>query len=149
MKRKAILLTVICAMFSFASFGQSKTTTVVQEKDAAKLTDELKKELKLSDDQYKKIYEVNAQAVKNPATDAAVATKKATERDKKYKEILTAEQYAAYQKSMKKKVDATFEAVKKDDSKAVIKPVEPKPTPKPAPEPVEKGGVKSGEIKRQ
>lgn len=147
MKRKTILLAVICAMFSITAFGQlqSNASAATRDKEAAKLTDDLKKELKLTDAQYKKLYDVNVQLFKSQTTDAAVATKKAAERDKKYKEILTAEQYSIYQKSMKKKVDATFESVKKGDE--VKKPTDP--TPKPAPAPAKKDDAKPGTVKKQ
>lgn len=148
MKRKTILLAVICAMFSITAFGQqlqSNVSASSRDKDAVKLTDDLKKELKLTDAQYKKLLEVNVQSFKNQATDVAATTKKAAERDKKYKEILTAEQYSTYQKSMKKKVDATFESVKKGDE--VKKPTDP--TPKPAPAPAKKDDAKPGTVKKQ
>lgn len=116
--KKLIIATLIFAGASTVSFAQSKTSmssqtnsqsitsgTSMAEKKAQAETDRLVKALKLSTDQKVKIQEVNlhvetqmghirdAGAAASPERSKTILGHK----ERKYKEILTADQYAKYQ----------------------------------------------------
>ena len=105
---KHFLLVLVFFSIAFHSFGQKKTPA----EKAKKKTEEMQKDLQLTPDQNKKIYDVNLKAYTSIADyEAKKPNKKLKKkqknivqdlRDKEYKKILTAAQLKKLQEIKKK-----------------------------------------------
>lgn len=109
MKTVKGILILGLAVLSFNSFAQEKEPMSAEER-GKKMTEKMKKELDLNDDQTKKIEVVNVETIKKKRElDKEIKALKAKvkkikeDQKKKYKEILTPEQYEKLQQKVKER----------------------------------------------
>lgn len=132
--KKIAFLTVLFSLIGAAGFAQAdygKREQMSAEERAQKITDKMKTEFKLSDEQTRKIASVNLEKAKemdvlreeNKSHREQMKNKLQTiqeEREQEYKKILSSEQFATYNKkkeARKEKMMKRFEKRKKQIEK--------------------------------
>lgn len=133
MKNRIMLMTLLLAVFTFAAQAQDSTHARGHRWDAAgkadKMSDKLFRELSLSKEQRKAIYDINEDiARKRDATkkDAAISSRQRmqvyqqldTERNRRFREVLSPSQYKKWNDwELKKKSDMEKKMDRKQDKK--------------------------------
>lgn len=133
MKNRIMLMTLLLATFTFAAKAQDPTQARGHRWDAAgkadKMSDKLYRELDLSKEQRKAIYDINEDiARKRDATkkDAAISSRQRmqvyqqldTERNRRFREVLSPSQYKKWNDwELKKKGDMEKKMDRKQDKK--------------------------------
>jgi hypothetical protein len=121
--RKATFATAFLIGISFAVSAQADSTKHSPEKRAKTMTDKMKTELTLSDDQYKQVYDINlkyAQKNQEAASGEGSRMQKAkalksgnSAKNDELKAVLNNEQFEKYTELQKEKKASAREALKK------------------------------------
>lgn len=109
---KKVLISLAITIFSATAISAQGRPQMNPEEIAKRETDRIKEYVKLNEDQYKRVLEVNTQSMKNIVKsmqerreDRSQVVKYSQQRDSTIKSILTPDQVALYDKYLKERRD--------------------------------------------